>query len=291
MSIVNRKKMKRMNKALNKYFFLLIISFILIISLTGCNQETNNYESKLRLATTTSTKDSGLLDYLIPFFEKENKIDVEILAQGTGQALATASMGDVDLVLVHAKDAEEKFVANGDGVERIDLMYNDFVIVGPKEDPAGIKGQSTNNAFSSFPKSNIIFISRGDDSGTHQKELALWQEASSEPDGDWYLSVGKGMGDTLIMASELQAYTLTDRATYVFMKENLDLEVLVEGDEKLLNQYGVIAVNPDKHRGVNYKGAEKLIDFLVSEKGQQMIADYKVNGEQLFFSNAMLNKQ
>lgn len=280
-----------MNKALNKYFFLLIVSLILIVSLTGCNQETKTNESKLRLATTTSTKDSGLLDYLIPIFEKENKIDVEILAQGTGQALATASMGDVDLVLVHAKDAEEEFVAKGDGVERVEVMYNDFVIVGPKEDPARIKGQSTNNAFSSFSKSNIIFISRGDDSGTHQKELALWQESSIEPGGDWYLSVGKGMGDTLVMASELQAYTLTDRATYVFMKENLDLEVLVEGDEKLLNQYSIIAVNPDKHRGINYKGAEKLIDFLVSEKGQQMIADYKVNGEQLFFPNAMLNKQ
>lgn len=291
MSIVNRNNIKRMNKALNKYFFLLIVSLILIVSLTGCNQETKTNESKLRLATTTSTKDSGLLDYLIPIFEKENKIDVEILAQGTGQALATASMGDVDLVLVHAKDAEEEFVAKGDGVERVEVMYNDFVIVGPKEDPARIKGQSTNNAFSSFSKSNIIFISRGDDSGTHQKELALWQESSIEPGGDWYLSVGKGMGDTLVMASELQAYTLTDRATYVFMKENLDLEVLVEGDEKLLNQYSIIAVNPDKHRGINYKGAEKLIDFLVSEKGQQMIADYKVNGEQLFFPNAMLNKQ
>jgi len=238
----------------------------------------------LRLATTTSTKDSGLLDFLLPVFEKENNVKVEVLAQGTGQAIQTASMGDADVILVHARSAEEKFVADGDGVERFDVMYNDFVIVGPKDDTAGVKGKSVNEAFQAFTEGNAPFISRGDDSGTNKKEIALWKTANIEPKGDWYLSVGKGMGDTLIMTSEQQGYTLTDRATYTFMKDKLDLDIVVEGDEGLLNPYGVIAVNPEKHDGINNEDAQKFIDFLLSDEGQQLIKDYKVEGNQLFFT-------
>lgn len=238
----------------------------------------------LRLATTTSTKDSGLLDYILPTFEEENNIEVEVLAQGTGQAIETASMGDADVILVHAKSSEEEFVAEGYGVERFDVMYNDFVIVGPKDDPAEIMGMTVDEAFTTLSSGTGIFLSRGDDSGTNKKEIALWSDASIEPEGDWYMSVGKGMGDTLTMANEVIGYTLTDRATYLFMKDNLDLEIMVEGDEKLLNPYGVIAVNPEMYPEVNNEGAQKFIDFLLSDEGQGMIKEYKVNGDQLFFT-------
>lgn len=263
---------------------ILSLTTILVGYVTLFGQSENNYTT-IRLATTTSTKDSGLLDYVLPAFEKKCGVNVEVIAQGTGQAIKTASMGDADVILVHARSAEEKFVADGHGVERFDVMYNDFVIIGPKEDPAGIKGKAINEALISLTNGEAPFISRGDDSGTNKKELALWKEVSINPEGDWYLSVGKGMGETLIMTNEQQGYTLTDRATFTFMKDKLDLEVLVEGDKKLLNPYSIIAVNPDKHESINSEGAQKLIDFLLSEQGQQMIKDYKVKGNQLFFND------
>jgi len=258
---------------------LLIITFFL----ASCSLSTNSEVGTLRLATTTSTKDSGLLDYILPVFEKKYNVKVEVLALGTGQALKTASLGDADVVLVHDKLSEEKFVADGFGVKRFDVMYNDFVIVGPKNDPAKIKEKPLNEAFKILAQGNNSFLSRGDDSGTHKKELSIWHDLELLPEGNWYIVVGKGMGDTLIMANELQAYTLTDRATYLSMKDKLDLSIIIEGDQLLLNPYGVIAVNPAKYP-VNYDTAQKFIDFLLGKEGQDLIKSYKVNGEQLFFT-------
>lgn len=263
-------------------FVILVISSSMFIA--GCENNTDETKTtRLLLATATSTKDSGLLDYLLPVFEKENNVKVDVLALGTGQALEIATMGDVDIVLVHSKEAEEEFIARGYGIERFEVMYNDFVLVGPKEDPAQIRNKSISEAFTILANSNYSFISRGDDSGTHKKELSFWGELLIKPEGKWYLSIGKGMGDTLITANELQGYALTDRGTYLSMKDKLELEILIEGDKDLLNTYGIIAVNPDKHPKVNYEGAQKLIDFLLSVKGQQMINDYRVNDYQLFY--------
>ncbi|MFV9510081.1 substrate-binding domain-containing protein [Tepidibacillus sp. LV47] len=277
-----------MKKKSSVFVLLLVVSMMFLV--VGCGGQTNSTNAKptepttLRLATTTSTQDSGLLDYLLPVFEKKYNVKVEVLAQGTGQAIETASRGDADVILVHAKKAEEKFVAEGHGIKRYDVMYNDFVIVGPKNDPDQIKGKSVVDAFKALTKGKAPFVSRGDDSGTNKKELDIWKKLGITPKGDWYQAVGKGMGDTLTMTSEEQGYTLTDRATYSFMKDKLNLEILVEGDKDLLNPYGVIAVNPDKHPGVNYKDAQKFIDFILSKEGQQLIKDYKVNGNQLFFT-------
>lgn len=274
---------------MKKKIIFISLVIVLLTGLVGCSssQTSSSDATVLRLATTTSTKDSGLLDYLLPTFEKENNIKVEVLSQGTGQAIKTASMGDADVILVHAKAAEEKFVADGYGVKRYDVMYNDFVIVGPANDPVGIKGKGAIEAFSLMANAaneGAPFISRGDDSGTNKKEIGLWKEANIEPNGGWYLSVGKGMGDTLIMTNEKEGYTLTDRGTYLFMKNKLDIQVLVEGDKLLMNPYGVIAVNPEKHERINNKDAKKFIDFLLSDEGQKMIKEYKVNDNQLFYT-------
>lgn len=241
-------------------------------------------EKTLVLSTTTSTKDSGLLDKLVPVFEQKSGLKVKVLSQGTGQALKTGELGDCDVVLVHSRAAEDKFVADGFGINRKDVMYNDYVIVGPAADPAKVKGLAVEEAMKKFPAMKTgEFISRGDDSGTHKKELELWQKAALKPEGKWYLSVAKGMGDTLVMTNEKQAYTLADKGTYASMKDKLKLVVLVEGDPLLLNPYGVIAVNPQKHPGVNNKGAMAFIEFMTSAEGKSLINDYKVNGQQLFF--------
>lgn len=271
-------------KGLLLIFLTIIVAIITLGS--GCSNQSSKepLNQTLRLATTTSTVDSGLLDFLLPVFEEKYNLKVEVLAQGTGQALKTAELGDADVVLVHARAAEDKFVADGFGVKRFDVMYNDFVLVGPEEDPAKIKGKTVQEALSAFTSGQFKFISRGDDSGTHKMELSLWEKAGIQPQGDWYLSIGKGMGDTLIMTNEQQGYTLTDRATYLFMKNNLNVSIVVEGDKELLNPYGVIAVNPKKHPDVNFDGAQKLIDFLLSDEGQKLITEYKVNGMQLFFT-------
>lgn len=242
------------------------------------------------LATTTSTKDSGLLDELIPVFEKEYNHTVKTLAVGTGEALALGEKGDADVVLVHSKASEEEFVKQGFGLERVEVMYNDFIIVGPPGDPAGIKGdKSAADAFKKIAAAGATFVSRSDDSGTHKKELLLWKEAGVDPNGQpWYLETGQGMGETLNISNQKQGYTLSDRATYIVMREGFQLEILVEGDKSLFNQYGVIVVNPEKHEGLdlNTKGAGDFVQFLTSEEGQEMIGDYKMEGEVLFTPNA-----
>jgi len=212
---------------------------------------------------------------------------VRVIAQGTGQALDTGRRGDADVVFVHAKAAEEEFVAEGNGVRRQEVMYNDFVIVGPGDDPAGIKGG--NDAVAALKKiseAGETFASRGDDSGTHKAELALWKQAGVEPSGDWYRELGTGMGPTLNTSAQMPAYTLTDRATWLSFENKGPLEIVVEGDARLFNQYGVILVNPEKHPHVKAEQGRKFIDWLVSAEGQKAIADYRIGGQQLFFPNA-----
>ena len=236
----------------------------------------------LRLATTTSTENSGLLSYLLPVFEKRSGIPVHVIAVGTGKALRIARAGDVDLVMVHARPAEQRFVADGHGVDRREFMYNDFVIVGPRSDPAGVgETDSIMEAMERIASSGR-FLSRGDDSGTHKKELALWDMIDRKPGGDWYVESGLGMGKVLQMASELDAYTMTDRGTWLAYRGRLELSLLLQGDPPLFNPYGVIAVNPQRHPHVNYAGATALIDWLASAEGQKLIARYSVAGQVLF---------
>ena len=236
----------------------------------------------LRLATTTSTDNSGLLSYLLPIFEERSGISVQVIAVGTGKALRIARAGDVDVVMVHARPAEERFVAEGHGVDRREFMYNDFIVVGPRGDPADVgKTKSITEAMGRIASSGR-FVSRGDDSGTHQKERALWKMASREPGGDWYVESGLGMGKVLQMASELDAYTITDRGTWLAYKGRLELVLLLQGDPPLFNPYGVIAVNPERHPHTNYAGATAFIDWLASPEGQRLIANYSVSGHVLF---------
>ena len=244
-------------------------------------------ENVITVASTTSTEQSGLFGYLLPIFEAKTGIKVHVVAQGTGQALETGARGDADVVFVHAKAAEEEFVAAGNGVERHEVMYNDFVLVGPGDDPAGVKGGSDAvAALKQIAQERATFASRGDDSGTHKAELGLWKQAGIEPSGDWYRELGSGMGPTLNTSAEMPAYTLTDRATWLAFENKRALEILVEGDPKLFNQYGVILVNPQKHPHVKAKQGQVFIDWLMSPEGQQAIAGYKIDGQQLFFPNA-----
>ena len=237
----------------------------------------------LRLATTTSTENSGLLRYLLPVFEKHSGMSVHVIAVGTGKALRIARAGDVDVVMVHARPAEQRFVTDGHGVDRREFMYNDFVIVGPGTDPAGVgKTDSVAKALHNIASSGSRFVSRGDDSGTHKKELTLWQMTGRKPTGDWYLESGMGMGKVLQMASELDAYTMTDRGTWLAYRGHLELALLLQGDPPLFNPYGIIAVNPARHPDVNYVGATVLIKWLASPEGQKMIARYRVDGQSLF---------
>ena len=225
----------------------------------------------LTLATTTSTYDSGLLDYLLPTFERENRVKVKVVAVGTGQALALGERGDADILLVHSPEAEEKFMAAGFGTDREPVMYNDFVLVGPASDPAGIRGgKEAPGALAQIAQARATFISRGDNSGTYTKERGLWLKAGIQPQGDWYLSVGQGMGEVLNMAREKGAYTLTDRGTFLAQGKP-GLEVLVEGDADLFNPYHVITVNPQKHPSVKYKLALKLMAYLISRQTQERI--------------------
>jgi len=241
----------------------------------------------LKLSTTTSTENSGLLRYLLPPFESESGLKVQVISVGTGKALELAKNGDVDVTLVHARAAEDQFVAQGYGVERRDVMYNDFIVVGPSADPAGIKGmKDVHAAFRKIVQAKARFISRGDNSGTDQMEQAYWKTAGVKPAGSAYVSAGLGMGEVLNMAAELQAYTLTDRATYVAYKARTGLAIAVEGDPAMFNPYGIIAVNPARHPGVNAEGAMKLIRWITSEAGQKRIAAFRVDGQQLFFPTA-----
>ena len=247
------------------------------------------------LSTTTSTEDSGLLAFLLPKFTEETGIEVKTVAVGTGKALQMGRDGEADVLLVHAKDSELELVADGAGTERLDVMYNDFVLVGPKDDPAALKTNSPEDikmALKTISDEKAEFVSRGDDSGTHKKELKIWEAAEVTPSGEWYVEAGSGMGDVLKMADEKQAYTITDRATYLSMKDDLDLIIVTEGDENLLNQYGVIPVNPevlgDKADQINNEGALTFMNWLVSEEGQALIKEFGVEeyGEPLFIPNA-----
>jgi tungstate transport system substrate-binding protein len=238
----------------------------------------------IRLSTTTSTENSGLLKVLLPAFEAKTGIKVHVISVGTGKALELAKNGDVDVTLVHARPLEDKFVLDGWGVDRRDVMYNDFIVVGPANDPAGIKGgKDVVAAFRKIAASGVRFISRGDNSGTDVMEKAYWQQAASRPAGAAYVSAGLGMGEVLNMAAEMRAYTLTDRATYGAYKARTGLAILVEGDKRMFNPYGIIAVNPARHKGVNYAGAKQLIEWITSSEGQARIAVFKPEGEQLFF--------
>lgn len=247
-------------------------------------------QSFILLQSTTSTRNSGLYDYLLPMYQKLRGVAVRAVAVGTGQALKNARNGDADVLLVHAKSAEEQFVADGYGVERFDLMYNDFVVVGPKSDPAGIRGLTdASAALELIARTGVTFVSRGDDSGTHQKERALWQGTTIEVDGasgTWYLETGNGMGATLNIAIGKDAYTLTDRATWISFQNKHAFEILVEGDPQLFNQYGVILVNAERHPHVKADLGQAFIDWLLSPAGQDAIGAFKVDGEQLFYPNA-----
>lgn len=241
----------------------------------------------LKLSTTTSTDNSGLLNYLLPAFEAQSGLKVHVISVGTGKALELAKNGDVDVTLVHARPAEDQFVAQGYGVERRDVMYNDFIVVGPDSDPAGIRGmKNVLEAFRKIVQTKARFISRGDNSGTDQMEQRYWKEAGVKPEGAAYVSAGLGMGEVLTMAAELQAYTLTDRATYTTYKARTGLAIAVEGDPSMFNPYGIIAVNPSRHKDVNFSGAMQLIRWITSDAGQQRIASFRVNGQQLFFPSA-----
>jgi tungstate transport system substrate-binding protein len=241
------------------------------------------------VASTTSTQDSGLFGYLLPIFKAKTGIEVKVIAQGTGQALDTARRGDADVVFVHAKSQEEKFLADGFGVKRFDVMYNDFVLIGPNSDPAGIKGKDIETALKTIQAKARPFVSRGDKSGTHSAELALWKQAGIDiavSKGSWYREIGQGMGAALNTAGAMNAYVLSDRGTWISFRNRGDLEIVVEGDKRLFNQYGVMLVNPEKYPSVKQELGQSFVDWLVSPQGQAAIAGYKIDGQQLFFPNA-----
>ncbi len=247
-------------------------------------------DKSIVVASTTSTQDSGLFSHILPLFKAKTGIDVKVVAQGTGQALDTGRRGDADVLFVHAKAQEEKFVADGFGVKRYPVMYNDFVLIGPKNDPAGIKGMTdVAEALRAIKSKGAPFISRGDRSGTHIAELDLWKAAGidiGKEKGPWYKEIGQGMGAALNTASAANAYVLADRGTWLSFKNRGDLDILVAGDKRLFNQYGVMLVNPEKHPHVKKALGQAFIDWLVSPEGQKAIADYKINGQELFFPNA-----
>lgn len=246
-------------------------------------------DKSIVVSSTTSTQDSGLFGHILPLFKAKTGIDVKVVSQGTGQALDTGRRGDADVVFVHARSQEEKFVAEGSGVKRNAVMYNDFVVIGPKNDPAGIKGKDIVSALKAVKNKQAAFISRGDKSGTHAAELNLWKEAGidiANDKGPWYKEIGQGMGAALNMSSSTGGYVLSDRSTWISFKNKGDLAILVEGDKRLFNQYGVILVNPEKHKHVKKEMGQAFIDWVVSPEGQKAIADYKIGGEQLFFPNA-----
>ncbi|MBT2693198.1 substrate-binding domain-containing protein [Bacillus sp. ISL-55] len=274
-----------------------LLSFMIILMIavvTGCSDSSTKESSvkegrtDLILATTTSTQDSGLLDVLHPEFEEKHDYNLKIIAVGTGQALEMGTRGEADVLLVHAPAAEEKLVASGDAINRQKVMYNDFIVVGPAEDPAKVKGLSVPEALKKITDSKEAFVSRGDDSGTHKKELELWKKASLDPEalGEAYMEAGQGMGATLQIAAEKKGYTLTDRATFLAQKKNMpETDILVEGDESLLNIYHVMQVNNDKHEKVNAEGAKAFVEFMMAEDTKKMIKDFGADeyGEPLFF--------
>ena len=261
-----------------RYLALLTIGLLLISPLQA--------KERVKLATTTSTDNSGLLEILLPPFEERFHVKVDVIAVGTGKALRLGENGDVDCVLVHAREAEDQFIRRGYGINRRDVMYNDFVIVGPDEDPADIKGKNAAAALKKIGQAKQPFLSRGDESGTHVKEKRLWNLAGIDSEGTWYVETGQGMGATLQMASEKRAYCLTDRGTFIALEKKLGLVILCEGDERLFNPYGIIAVNPHRHSHVKYVHAMALIGWITSPQGQKIIGEFKKNGKVLFHPNA-----
>ncbi len=273
--------MKR--KIINNILLLLSLS-IFALDASGALPPFNQY---IRLATTTSTENSGLLRYLLPEFEKSTDYKVHVIAVGTGKALRMGKDGDVDVILVHARDAEEAFVEQGFGVKRYAVMYNDFVILGPANDPADIRNApDLLQAFAKIAQSRSLFVSRGDDSGTHKKEKKIWSGANITPEGRWYREIGQGMGKAIQMANELGAYTISDRGTWLSYKDKVALNVLYQGDKALFNPYGAIAVNPERYDDINYKGAQALIHWLTSKPGQALIGQYKIDQQVLFTPSA-----
>lgn len=272
---------------------IILLFTVMMFILVGCQKEPEKKE--IILATTTSTKDSGLLDFILPDFEKKTGYKVNVVSVGSGEAMKMGENGEADVLLVHSPAAEKEFVANGhaDKDGRKDVMYNDFVLIGPKNDPAKIKDKNNNNAIAAFQQLNdtkSTFISRSDDSGTHKKELSVWKKANLTPQGDWYVKAGAGMGAVLQMTNEKLAYTLSDRATWLSSQLDNDLQIVCENDESgiLYNQYGVICVNPDKNDQINAKGAKEFQNWILSKETQEMISQYGVEeyGKALFTPNA-----
>ena len=266
---------------------IFIVLFVAVFSLTSCNPDKPT--KQLLLVSTTSTQDSGLLDVLLPAFTAKMGYTVQLVAVGSGQALKIGEQGNADVILLHSPDAEKEFVAKGFGIDRRLVMHNDFVLVGPPSDPAGIRGNSPTDALKKIFDSGVTFVSRGDDSGTNVKELALWKNAGLDPTGRaWYLETGQGQGATLSIASEKGGYALTDRGTFLAYKSNVNLETLVEGDPFLLNVYHVITVNPEKFPNINLEGAKAFADFITSKEGQNIIGNFGVDkyGQPLFFPDA-----
>ncbi len=279
-----------------KKFRMLFVLVFTLLCLVGCSKENapaggeaSVSDKELILASTTSTHNSGLFDAILEVFKEETGIEVSVVPVGTGAALRKGRDGDADILLVHAKSAEEEFVENGHGTYRKDVMYNDFVILGPKNDPNNLKSCASDvvKALALLADEKGTFISRGDDSGTHKKEKSLWASAEITPEGDWYQESGQGMGASITMANELQAYIMTDRATYLSMMDNLDLEIVVEKNDILFNQYGIIPVNPDKGN-INNEAAEIFVEWITSEKAQKLIGEFGVDkyGQALFTPNA-----
>jgi len=266
----------------------LLIAFMLLFGLFA---STDAQEKSIIVASTTSTQDSGLFGHLLPIFKAKTGINVKVVAQGTGQALQAARRGDADVVFVHARPLEEQFVADGFGVKRFPVMYDDFILVGPKSDPARAKGRDIVAGLTKIKAKGASFISRGDRSGTHAAELKFWKIAqvditNKKIKGSWYKAVGQDMGAALNTAAASNSYVLADRGTWLSFKNRGDLEILVEGDQRLFNHYGVILVNPAQHRRVKQELGQAFIDWLVSPEGQKAINDYKIDGQQLFFANA-----
>lgn len=257
---------------------------------TGLSAPLHAQEKFIVVQSTTSTQNSGLFEFMLPKFQEKTGIEVRVVAVGTGQAIKNAANGDGDVLFVHAKPAEEKFVADGDGVKRFDVMYNDFVIVGPPSDPAGVAGSNNvTDALKKIAEAQAPFASRGDDSGTHKAELALWKAAGVDvkaASGGWYRETGSGMGATLNTGTGMGAYIMTDRATWISFGNKGEYKIAVEGDEKMFNQYGIILVNKEKHPNVKADLGQQFVDWVISDEGQQVIADYKIDGQQLFFANA-----
>ena len=267
--------------------------FTLLCSIAlGCGDDQSRQtkqSSALRLAVTTSTRDSGLLDELIPIFEQKWNVRVDVIAVGTGKALRLGEAGDVDVVLVHARDAENAFLLAGHGVRREDVMYNTFEILGPPDDPAGIAEMEPVAALKKIANGNHRYLSRGDESGTHQRELLLWKKGGGRPLSDEYIESGRGMGATLIMAGQMKAYVLTDRGTYLRFKKKIELKPLVSSSGDLKNPYGILVVNPNKHSSIRNELADAFVDFIISQRVQQIIQDFTVDGEQLFYPLRLTN--